>query len=189
MGIFRQIKNIFLVLVLIVVAILGFSYWEELKPKFDDISEKIEDFKELLGKAEDVKDDIAGVETQTIYIVTDEEEFELEVEVADSDAERAKGLMYRENLCEFCGMLFIFSSDTEHGFWMKDCFIPLDIIFVSKHGDIVDIKRDFEPCDKGECPSYSPDQHYRYAVEVNSGWCDEQDVNIGDKVVGIKSRS
>jgi hypothetical protein len=189
MGIFRQIKNIFIVLVLIVVAILGFSYWEELEPRFNDSSEKIADLQDLLTKAEDVKDSIAGVETQTVYVVTDEAEFELEVEVADSDTERAKGLMYRENLCEYCGMLFIFSSDTENGFWMKDCYIPLDIIFVSEQGEIVDIKRDFEPCDEDQCPSYSPDQPYRYAVEVNSGWCDEKDVNIGDKVVGIKSRS
>jgi hypothetical protein len=68
------------------------------------------------------------------------------------------------------------------GFWMKNCEMPLDIIFIDSEGVIIDIKEDFEPCRQDPCPSYIPDYAYKYALEVNGGWVEENGVEIGDEI-------
>lgn len=184
----RQIKRIITVVFLIVLGIIGYSYWERIEPIVSNISEKISTAKDLLETASDVQENIAGVDVKEVYITTDSDEYKLELEVADSNEERSIGLMYRENLCESCGMLFVYENDTNSGFWMKNCRVPLDIVFIDDEGKIIDIKSDFEICDEN-CPTYSPDEKYRYAIEVNGGWTTENDVNKGDTVVGIRSDS
>ena len=54
------------------------------------------------------------------------------VEIADTEEERRKGLMFREALCEECGMLFVFDHPQKYGFWMKNVKIPLDIVYIDK---------------------------------------------------------
>jgi uncharacterized membrane protein (UPF0127 family) len=103
-------------------------------------------------------------------------EAELTVEVADTPDERATGLMNRESLDEDAGMLFVWPEDTGSGFWMKDTAIPLSIAFISAGGSVISIE-DMEPLT--EELTYAP-QDYRYAVEVNQGWFDDNDVEVGD---------
>ncbi|MFH1547568.1 MAG: DUF192 domain-containing protein [bacterium] len=186
---FRQLKRITTWTIILVVAILGYRYWDNVKPIFEQISQKYNDIKEVSDLVGSVKEQIAGVETKDIVVLTPSKEVKLNVEIAKTKEEKAKGLMNRENLCENCGMLFIFDDGTSSPFGMKDCLIALDIMFLDKNGRIIDIKKDFEPCDEEECPSYAPEEPFWYAVEVNSGWTDKNKVNIGDVVIGLTSGS
>lgn len=105
------------------------------------------------------------------------------VETASTEAERSLGLSFRTNLGTYDGMLFIFPEDTTTAFWMKDMNMPLDIIFIDSGGFIVDIKENNEPCNKSYCPSITSSEKYRYVLEVNSDFCKNNDVVIGNSVV------
>lgn len=104
----------------------------------------------------------------------------VQVEVADSEKERALGLMNRESMDENKGMLFIFESDTLSGFWMKDTLIPLDMLFIDSKMKIVAIEDSAQPCIETPCTVYNPGVAYRYVVEVNAGWSEKNDIQIGD---------
>ncbi len=97
-------------------------------------------------------------------------------EVAQTEAERAEGLMYRESLEENAGMLFIFPQSSVRSFWMENTYIPLDIAFMDVSFRIVDIQQ-MEPM--------TTDLHMSraaamYALEVNQGWFEAHGVRIGD---------
>lgn len=90
------------------------------------------------------------------------------VEVVDDSEERARGLMFRENLGEKEGMLFVFDEEAEHGFWMKNTFIELDIIWIDSEGKVVFIEEKSRPC--GEtCEVISPKVKAKYVLEINGG--------------------
>ncbi len=115
----------------------------------------------------------------TIALTNDEgSREELTVELARTPAERRRGLMFREELPENRGMLFVFPNDTQAGFWMKDTLIPLSIAFIAADGAIVDIQR-MEPL---SLELHSPGALYRYALEVNQGWFQEHGFGPGDGV-------
>ena len=106
----------------------------------------------------------------------------IQAEIADTYSERAKGLMFRKELAEGKGMLFVFENEQQVSFWMKNTLIPLDLIFIDKDFKIVDIKQDFQLCQKEVCPTYSPKKTVKYVLEVNSGFIQENGVKIGDKL-------
>ena len=107
---------------------------------------------------------------------------EIKVETADSEIERVKGLMFRENLPEEQGMLFIFKNQETRSFWMKNTFIPLDMIFVDADKTIVDILENAEPCKTEECPLYTSNAPAMYVIEVNAGFVKKNGIEVGDKV-------
>ncbi len=99
-------------------------------------------------------------------------------EIADTPASRARGLMFRQSLPEFAGMLFVFSGDHQNGFWMKDTSIPLDIAYLAGDGTVLEIVQ-------GEPYSLEilrPSQPYRYALELNGGWFECYGFGPGDQV-------
>jgi uncharacterized membrane protein (UPF0127 family) len=107
----------------------------------------------------------------------------VELEVADSSREREKGLMRRESLAEDRGMLFIFPSESERIFWMKDTLIPLDIIFIDADREVVDIDQ-AEPqpgVPHEELKLYRSDSPAKYVVEVNQGFAERNGVERGSK--------
>ena len=104
------------------------------------------------------------------------------VEISDNDIERSVGLMYRTSLSENNGMLFIFESQGIYSFWMKNTKIPLDIIWINKDLEVVDIKKNVQPCASERCESYSSTFDSLYVLEINSGLTEKYDINIGDKV-------
>ena len=79
----------------------------------------------------------------------------------------------------FDGMFFIMRENTEQSFWMKNCIIPLDIIFISEN-IINDISPNCPPCDTDECESYTGTGGF--VLEVPAGTCKNQGIKIGDKV-------
>ncbi len=107
---------------------------------------------------------LAGLTPTTISIDNNE----LTVAVADTPQARGRGLMGITDLGEFDGMLFVFDTDVETGFWMKDTLIPLDIAFFDADGLAVDRLR-MEPCTADPCPTYNAAGPYRFAVEALAG--------------------
>ncbi len=101
------------------------------------------------------------------------------IQIADNDAERAEGLMWRRYMPENEGMLFIFGDQELLTFWMKNTYIPLDMVFANKEGKIVRIYPDATPLSEASISSNSPAQ---YVVEVNAGFCAKYGINVGDKI-------
>jgi uncharacterized membrane protein (UPF0127 family) len=92
------------------------------------------------------------------------------VEVADDDAERARGLMFRDELPASRGMLFIHEREEPQAYWMKNTHIPLDILFFDDARRLVTQQRDVPPCSLGDaCPPYPSDEPARYVLELNAG--------------------
>ena len=109
-------------------------------------------------------------------ITSNNQEFVLEV--AQDRAAREKGLMNRESLDENTGMLFVFDAPGNHGFWMKNTLIPLDIIWLSKSQQVIHYVQ-AQPCTTENCTVYrpSPTAQAAYVVELNPGPFDGK---IGD---------
>jgi uncharacterized membrane protein (UPF0127 family) len=103
------------------------------------------------------------------------------VEIADDLEERRTGLMHREHLAENAGMLFIYETERELSFWMKNTLIPLDIIYINSAFEIVDIKHAL-PCQADPCPTYLSKAPAQYVLEVNAGFSAEKGLLEGDKI-------
>jgi len=103
----------------------------------------------------------------------------VKAEIARTDGERSKGLMYRKSLPDGDGMLFIYERDEVMSFWMKNTFVPLSIAFIAYDGRIIGIK-DMYPHDTNTVKS---SRSVRYALEVSQGWFSRAGVQIGDVVV------
>jgi uncharacterized membrane protein (UPF0127 family) len=122
-----------------------------------------------------------GDDQPRAVIATSTGEVAVEVEVADDEAERARGLMERTELEPDAGMVFVFPEDTSGPFWMKNTLIPLSIAFYDQDGRIVRIL-DMEPCRREPCPLYYPEVAYRGALEVNRGAFARWGVREGDRL-------
>ena len=90
------------------------------------------------------------------------------VEIAETQAQQERGLMYRRHLAPRSGMVFVFASDTRGAFWMKNTLIPLSIAFYDGDGRILRILV-MRPCRVTRCPTYDPKVAFRGALEVNRG--------------------
>lgn len=92
------------------------------------------------------------------------------IEIADDDAERARGLMFRDALPTGHGMLFIHDAEEPQAYWMKNTKIALDILYFDDGRKLVAQQRDVPPCSLGDgCPSYPSDAPARYVLELNAG--------------------
>jgi len=91
------------------------------------------------------------------------------LELALTDEEKAQGLMFRDTLPADRGMLFIFPTDGIHPFWMKNTFIPLDMVWLSATGAVVDVRADVPPCRLDPCPSYANAYAARAVLELAAG--------------------
>lgn len=101
----------------------------------------------------------------------------VEVELADTPELRQRGLMFREYLPEWSGMLFVFDEEWHYPFWMKNTLIPLDMIWFNEDKIVVDIQR-AEPCTTDQCPEYVPRDNASYVLEINSGWVSHMALSI-----------
>ena len=109
----------------------------------------------------------------------------IKVETANDNFERSKGLMFRENLGKDAGMLFIFDSEENRTFWMKNTLIPLDMIFINKELKIVDIKSAV-PCKQEPCLLYKSSKPAKYVLEVNGNYTFQQGINVNNKIQKTK---
>jgi uncharacterized membrane protein (UPF0127 family) len=104
---------------------------------------------------------------------------QIDIEIADTPHELDTGLMHRRSLPNTAGMLFIFDRSQLLFFWMKNTYIPLDIIFVDENMRIVRIQKNSKPLSEELIPSLTK---ARYVVEVNAGFCDQHSIEIGDYI-------
>ncbi|MBC8495201.1 DUF192 domain-containing protein [archaeon] len=106
----------------------------------------------------------------------------IDVEIADSFSVQMQGLMYREELGEYSGMLFIFPDEIERTFWMKNTLIPLDMIFIDSNMKIVKIVQ-AKPCIKDPCEHYPSERAAMYVLEVNKGFSESHGIKEGNIVL------
>ena len=104
----------------------------------------------------------------------------LDIEIADDDYQRETGLMYRKSMAEDRGMLFIFEDEQPRGFYMKNTYIPLDLIFLDSRNKIVSIAKNAKPEVLETIPSEVPAQ---YVLEVNAGMADLWNLQVGDSLI------
>jgi uncharacterized protein len=99
-------------------------------------------------------------------------------EVAETPQARERGLMFREEVPDGTGMIFVFDDADIRSFWMRDTYVPLDIAFLDPAQRIVDIQQ-MEPESEEFTESAAPAM---FALEVRQGWFEEQGIQVGDQV-------
>jgi uncharacterized membrane protein (UPF0127 family) len=102
------------------------------------------------------------------------------LEVADSPEALERGLMYRKELRDGHGMLFVFPDESEHSFWMKNTLIPLDMLFIAGDGRIVGVHPDATPLSTAQITVGKPS---RFVLEVPGGFAARHGVASGDRIV------
>ncbi|WP_051504363.1 DUF192 domain-containing protein [Sphingomonas jaspsi] len=121
----------------------------------------------------------AGLEQVPLTIVSSGKTHRFTVEVAASPQEQQTGLMYRQEMARDHGMIFPFDEVRIASFWMKNTYIPLDLIFVRKDGSIANIAENAVPMSLE--PIYS-DGDVAAVLEINGGESAELGIKAGDKV-------
>jgi uncharacterized membrane protein (UPF0127 family) len=100
--------------------------------------------------------------------------------------------MFRESMPPFAGMVFLFDGLEIRPFWMKNCHFPLDMIYATKDGTVVDVLKNVPPCapDPAPCASVVPGAKADTVLEVNAGLADANGAIPGAKLkwVGIPGR-
>jgi uncharacterized membrane protein (UPF0127 family) len=124
--------------------------------------------------------DEAGRPLEPLKIVTASGEHDLLVEIADDEAERERGLMYRPPLADDRGMLFEFPDSAERSFWMRNTPSSLDIIYIDPTGMIVSIARHATPYSEAQLPSNGAANG---VLEVRAGLTEQIGAKPGDRIV------
>jgi len=104
----------------------------------------------------------------------------LDIELAETPYEQQTGLMYRKSMETNQGMLFVYSKESIHSFYMKNTYIPLDLIFFGKDSTIVSFQENAIPLDETSLPSKVPAQ---FILEVNAGKVKQWNLTEGDKMI------
>ena len=124
---------------------------------------------------------------EQLEITTSKGKFTFQVDIADGPNERAQGLMCQEKLPEYCrtdlpedyGVLFDFGEEQPRAFWMKNTYIPLDIVFIRSNGTVASIAKNTEPLNEKTIRSGAAVQ---FVLEVEAGVTNDIGLRIGDKV-------
>ncbi len=105
-----------------------------------------------------------------------------QIELADDADERTRGLMFREFMEDDHGMLFVFEQSAPQSFWMKNCKIPLDIMYFDEAGQFVSGSYNVPTCRREPCPSYPSESDARYVLELNAGVGRALNLSRDDKI-------
>lgn len=122
----------------------------------------------------------APMRVSTIAIRTVDGDHPLTVEWAVTGAEQEQGLMYRRKMADDAGMIFDFGDDDIRVFWMKNTYLPLDMLFVDSSGTVRHIITGARPFSEERLPSQA---RVRYVVEVNAGTVEKWSIDVGDRVM------
>jgi len=107
----------------------------------------------------------------------------LQVEVADTPAARELGYMFREKISDDEGMVFLMDQPGFHSFWMKNCKVDLDILWLDEAWKVVHLERNLKPCRKEPCPSYLPMQASLYVLELRGGLAAREGLGLGSHII------
>ena len=122
----------------------------------------------------------AAQSVEPLAIDSAEQRFEFQVEVAATPAERSRGLMYRRHLADERGMLFDFGSIGPASMWMRNTYIPLDMLFIEPDGRIRKIAAETEPLSEEVISSDGP---VRAVLELRGGIAGELGIEPGDRII------
>ena len=103
-----------------------------------------------------------------------------QVDIAADDQSRAMGLMFRDEMPDDHGMLFLFRTEAPRAFWMLNTRIPLDIIYLDRDLKVVSIVADARPCRRQPCPSYPSSGPAQFVLELNAGQAAKLGLQPGD---------
>ena len=131
----------------------------------------------ILGHA--AAQDAASGPTEPLSIVGREGRHVFTVEVMRTDAERSRGLMYRRTMAPDHGMLFDFEASAPVAMWMKNTYLPLDMLFIRADGTIAKIAADTEPLSTKVIPS---NEAVLSVLELNAGTAARLRIHAGDRV-------
>ena len=115
----------------------------------------------------------------------------LEVQIADTQSRRVRGLMFQEQLPASQGMVFVFEQRDVHSLWMLNMQFALDMIWFDKDGSIVHIEENVPPCKTAleitTCQNVIPDNESDYVLEVTSGFVSQNNItkNSSVKIISI----
>jgi len=104
----------------------------------------------------------------------------IEAQVAQTPAQRSTGLMFRRQMPQHEGMLFVFEYPSQQCFWMQNTYLPLTAAFIADDGTIVNLA-DMKP---RTTDSHCSDKPVRYVLEMNQGWFDKKGIKPGAKLAG-----
>lgn len=121
---------------------------------------------------------LLAVDPDPLIVETAAGERSFSVEVADTDAERSRGLMFRTMLPQDRGMLFVFERTRRVAFWMRNTPLPLDLVFIGEDGRVKAIMQG-EPFSDA---MIAPDAEIRFVLEVNAGTAQMAGIAGGDRV-------
>ena len=113
-----------------------------------------------------------------VEIEADEKILTFQIEIADEPGEHARGLMFREELPDSAGMLFLYPQPRHTSFWMKNTKIPLDMLFIDPHGKIIKIVPNTEPFSLKPIPS---ETRVVGVLEIQGGASERLGVEVGDR--------
>ncbi len=151
--------------VVVTLAVSGISLWSNLSRMFSADP--------AVARAPDPAEAKLVIETARGRQIFD-------VDVMRTDAERAKGLMFRKSMPDTYGMLFDFQKDQHIAMWMKNTYIPLDMLFIKADGRIHRIEQRTEPHSE---KTISSGEAVRAVLEINGGLSEKIGLKAGDKVI------
>lgn len=104
---------------------------------------------------------------------------QFDIEIAEHEEDLQRGLKYRESMQDNQGMLFVFDGKQSYGFWMKDTYIPLDMLFIDYEQNIFQIASHTTPFSE---EAIEPQGFNKYTLEINAGLVEKLSINEGDKI-------
>lgn len=119
---------------------------------------------------------------EEISVLTNNNPVSYSIEVASTPAQQQQGLMWRKNMSKNHGMLFIFEKSKPVSMWMKNTYIPLDMLFADTEGIIRYIHENAHPLDETVITCPIP---VKYVVELNAGQVQENKIQVGNKIKNI----
>ncbi len=124
---------------------------------------------------------VPGAAAPTVAIFPSGAEFRLEI-AADTASQR-RGYMFREHVGPDEGMLFVYADIGRRPFWMKNCRVPLDIVWLDASSRVIEIAHSVPPCPPtGPCPNVEPQRMARNVLEVAAGTARRERLTAGDLV-------
>ncbi|MBS3818600.1 DUF192 domain-containing protein [bacterium] len=107
---------------------------------------------------------------------------EITAELAVTERQRVRGLMFREGIKENQGMLFVMEEEGPHGFWMKNMKFSIDILWLNEHKRIVHLESQVPPCKSPPCPTYQSEIPAKYVLELKAGSVEKYNLEVYEKV-------
>lgn len=133
------------------------------------------------GARADDADELSRSFAQDTLVIEGERDacYRFDVWLAETRAQQRRGLMFVRELPRFAGMLFLYGEDAVLSMWMKNTYIPLDILFIRADGSVANIAKNTEPLSLTSIPASEP---VRYVLELNAGVTDALGIQPGSRV-------